>query len=303
MSVETKIVEANRMAFEVAILRPGPGEAKQQLALCLHGFPEHAHAWRHQLPMLAGLGYEVWAPNLRGYGNSSRPPDVADYAIEALLEDVAGLIDASGYREVTLIAHDWGGVIAWYFAMRKLRPLTKLVVLAAPHPAPAMRALRSAAQLRKSWYVFFFQLPGLPEWFLRRSDPGALIRDTALYPEHFRDEDLKVFRDNTRRPGAAAAMINYYRAMLRGGGARRQQKLGYPQIETPTLLVYGEEDLALGLETLRGTEEFVADLTLRTLPRVSHWIQQDVPEIANAMIQAFLEGRRVPELRWEAVLD
>ncbi len=302
MPVETTLVEANRLTFEVDRLHPDPETANGKLALCLHGFPEHAYSWRHQLPMLAELGYEVWAPNLRGYGNTSRPPAVSDYAIETLMDDVAGLIDASGIRDVTLIAHDWGGVIAWYFATRRLRPLERLVVLAAPHPVPAMRALRVPRQLRMSWYVFFFQLPWLPEWFLRRADPGDLMRDTALYPERFSDADCKVFRDNARRPGAATAMIHYYRALLRGGGARRQQKLGFPTIETPTLLLYGGDDMALGPDTVRGTEQVVADLTLRMLPRVSHWIQQDVPEVANGMIRAFLLGKRVPELRWKAKL-
>ncbi len=301
MPVDTTFIEANGLTFEVDRLRPDPETANGKLALCLHGFPEHAHAWRHQLPMLGELGYEVWAPNLRGYGKSSCPQAVADYAIEALMDDVAGLIDASGYDEVSLVAHDWGGVIAWYFATRRLRPLERLVVLAAPHPVPAMKALGLPRQLRKSWYVFFFQLPGLPEWLLRRGDPGELMRETALYPERFSDADCQVYRDNARRPGGARAMIHYYRALVRGG-AWRQRKLGFPVIEVPTLLLYGEDDMALGPETVRGTDELVADLTLRMLPRVSHWIQQDVPEVANGMIRAFLLGKRVPELRWKAKL-
>ena len=300
---ETKMIEANRVAFEVEILRPAPGEANHKLALCLHGFPEHAHAWRHQLPMLAELGYEVWAPNLRGYGNSSRPPAVADYAIEVLMDDVAGLIDAAGRDEVVLIAHDWGGVIAWYFAMRRLRPLAKLIILAAPHPVPALRALRQWQQLKRSWYVFFFQLPGVPEWFVRRSNAKSMIEATAANPQNFGEEDLAVFREQMRRPGAASAMIHYYRALVRGGGAWRQRRLGYPPIEIPTLLLFGEKDVALSLETVRGTEEVVTNLTLRTLPRVSHWIQQDVPEVTNTMIRAFLEDKTVPTLRWEAILE
>ncbi len=299
---ETRFVEANGLPFEVEIHRPPAGRANHKVALCLHGFPEHAHAWRHQLPMLADLGFEAWAPNLRGYGNSARPPAMRDYAIEALMGDVAGLIDATPFEDVVLIAHDWGGVIAWYFAMRRVRPLAKLVILAAPHPKPALRAMRHPRQIARSWYVFFFQLPGLPEWFLRRSDPAAMIRKHATFPERFSADDLAVFRDNARRPGAAAAMIHYYRALLWGGGALRQHRLGYPVIETPTLLLFGEEDVALTLETVRGTEEVVRNLTLRTLPRVSHWIQQDLPDETNAMIRAFLGEERVPELRWEARL-
>ena len=125
--IAIKWVEANGLTFEVA--EAGEGD---KLALCLHGFPEHSISWRHQLPMLADNGYTAWAPNLRGYGNSARPDSMAAYAIEDLMEDVAGLIDASGARETVLIAHDWGAVIAWYFAIRQIRPLEKLIICNVP---------------------------------------------------------------------------------------------------------------------------------------------------------------------------
>ena len=100
--------------IDVAYLEAGPADGP--LALCLHGFPEHAWSWRFQAPVLVDLGYEVWAPNLRGYGRSSRPGKIKDYHIDQLLADVAGLIDASGAKETVLIAHDWGAIIAWMFA-------------------------------------------------------------------------------------------------------------------------------------------------------------------------------------------
>src|SRR5262245_65936434 len=119
-SIRHEKVVANGLRFHV--LAAGEGD---RLALCLHGFPELAFSWRHQLPLLAELGWRVWAPDLRGYGESERPPRVADYAIESLLEDVAGLVDASGARQLMLVAHDWGGILAWYFAMRRVRPLSR----------------------------------------------------------------------------------------------------------------------------------------------------------------------------------
>ena len=302
MNTDVQMIETNGIVLEVERTRPAPGDANNKLALCLHGFPEHAHSWRHQVPLLSELGYEVWAPNLRGYGRSSRPPQVSDYAIETLVADVAGLIDAAGHEETVLIAHDWGGVIAWVFAMQKTRPLDRLIVLAAPHPTTFSSSLRHLSQLRRSWYVLFFQLPWLPEWVARHSDAGKLIRDSASFPERFSDEDLRPYREQARQPGAAEAMIHYYRALVRGGGMRRLRRLGTPMIETPTLLLYGEEDVALGLETIAGVETHVRDLTLRTLPRVSHWIQQDVPEVTNEMLRAYLEGRPVPALTWEARL-
>jgi epoxide hydrolase 4 len=296
--IRTRFVEANRLRFEVDECGSG-----SRLALCLHGFPEHSISWRHQLPMLADLGYLAWAPNLRGYGASSRPEGMEAYAIEHLLADVAGLIDASGSKETVLLAHDWGAVIAWYFAMRRLRPLEKLVICNVPHPAPAQRAMSGGlAQLKKSWYIFFFQLPWLPERLLGRDGArgvGEAIRRSAVNAERFPDELVEVYRRNAAQPGALTAMIHYYRALVRGGGARRQRQAGYPMIETPTLMVWGEEDVALTKETTYGTGEFVRDLTIRYLPRVSHWVQQEAPEFVNPMIEAFLLNEPVPQLRWE----
>jgi pimeloyl-ACP methyl ester carboxylesterase len=287
--VRSLFVEANGLRFHVA--ECGEGD---RLALCLHGFPENWFSWRHQLPLLARLGYRVWAPDLRGYGESDRPAGREAYAIEVLMDDVAGLIDASGCRSTLLVGHDWGGIVAWYFAMRKLRALERLVQMNVPHPEPARAALRSSwAQRRRSLYALFFQIPRVPEWLLGRNGAQAidrLFRDGVANPERFPPEVRAVFREAAARPGALRPMLDYYRALLRGGGARRQQALGSPVIETPTLLIWGEQDLALGREMLEGTERWVADLTLRTLPGVSHWVQQDAPEAVNGMLEAWLTG-------------
>lgn len=298
--IQTRTIYANGYEFEVDVCGDGA-----RLALCLHGFPEHSISWRHQLPMLADLGYTAWAPNLRGYGNSSRPDSMGAYAIEDLMEDVAGLIDASGCRETVLIAHDWGAVIAWYFAMRQIRPLQKLIICNVPHPGAMSSGGLSFEQLKRSWYIFFFQIPRLPEWMLGRDDAkaiGEMIRNSACNPELFPDELLEVYSDNAAQPGALTAMVNYYRALVRGGGARRQQQQGFPIIRIPTLMVWGEEDVALTKETTYGTEKFVENLTIRYLPRVSHWVQQDAPDAVNAMMRAFLNGEPVPELRWQPTL-
>jgi len=298
--IETNFVSANNLAFEVDQCGDG-----NRLALCLHGFPEHSFSWRYQLPMLADMGYKAWAPNLRGYGKSSRPPFVEDYSMPCLLADVAGLIDAAGCEETVLIAHDWGAVIAWQFAMQKVRPLSKLIICNVPHPGPMQKAMRNGfAQLKKSWYIFFFQLPWLPEFMLGRNNARGVaeaISNSCMLKEQFPDEVLEVYRRNAVQPGALTAMINYYRALLRGGHARAPEG-GYPAIETPTLMIWGEEDVALTKESTYGTDEFVKDITIRYLPRISHWVQQEAPDVTNAMIRAFLSGEPVPEMSWEAKL-
>lgn len=294
--IRTEFVEANHMIFEVDVCGEG-----NKLALCLHGFPEHSISWRFQMPMLAGLGYEVWAPNLRAYGNSAVPPFREDYSIEKLMADVAGLIDAAGFGEVVLIAHDWGAVIAWNFAIRQIRPLTRLIICNVPHPVPAGKAFtRSFAQLKKSWYIFFFQLPFLPEMMMRSgAGMGRLIKDSASHPENFPDDVVDIYSENGSRAKNLTGMINYYRALVRGGGGKRQRELGYPMIETRTLMLWGEDDMALTKETTFGTEEVVKDITIRYLPGISHWVQQDAPVNVNAMIHAFLIGDSVPEMKLE----
>jgi pimeloyl-ACP methyl ester carboxylesterase len=286
-------VAANGLDFHVA--EAGTGD---RLALCLHGFPECWYSWREQMPLLARLGYRVWAPDLRGYGDTTRPPDVRDYAIERLLDDVAGLIDAAAPRETLLVAHDWGGVIAWLFAMRQPRRLDRLVIMNLPHPACFERELRTWRQMRRSWYALLFQLPRLPEALLRARGYRAIgeaFRSSAIDKCRFPDAVLQVYRDNAARPGALTAMLNYYRAFASGGGGARQRALGYPRIDIPTLLLWGEEDVALCKEGTYGTEQYVSDLTLRYLPRVSHWVQQEAPETVNAMLEAWLTGQPVPE--------
>ena len=299
-AIRHEFVNANGLRFHVAAC--GAGE---RLALCLHGFPECWYSWRHQLPLLARLGYRAWAPDLRGYGDSDRPARREDYAIETLMADVAGLIDASGARSTILLAHDWGGIVAWYFAMRQLRPLERLVMMNLPHPAVMERAMRTWRQLARSWYVFFFQIPRLPEALFRAGNYRVIrdaFRNMAVDKSRFPEEVLQVYRDNAARPGALTAMLNYYRAFVRGGGGRRQQRLGYPVIDTPTLMIWGEHDTALGKETTYGTDAFVPHLTLRYLPNVSHWVQQEAPETVNAMLETWLTDRPVPEAPRSAAL-
>lgn len=283
-------VAANGQQFHVATAGTG-----SRLALCLHGFPESSFSWRYQLPLLAAAGYLVWAPDLRGYGGTSKPPGVDAYSIENLIEDVAALIEASGCTEVLLLGHDWGAIIAWYYAMFGRHPLARLIIMNVPHPAVAQRAMRSFKQLRKSWYIFFFQLPWLPEQYLSRHDYaaiGAAFRGMAVDKSRFPREVLEEYQRSAAQPGALTAMLNYYRALLRG--LRRTTQRGTRRIHIPVLMLWGEEDSALGKELSYGTEAHVYKLTLRYLPKVSHWVQQEAPETVNGMISAWLRGEAVP---------
>jgi len=290
--IRFEFVPANGQTFEIAMCGEG-----DNLALCLHGFPEHALSWRDQMPVLARVGYRVWAPNQRGYGKSSRPTKVSDYAIDHLMSDVAGLIDASGAKRTVLIGHDWGAVVAWAFATRQVRPLDALIIMNVPHPMCYFNRLFRSAQFWKSWYIFFFQLPWLPEWLLTRRKSRAvsgMVLRTSTNREQFPRDLLDVFQQNAQSPGAVTAMLNWYRAAFRRG-AMRQRRRGFPQIHTRTLMIWGEEDAALDKSTTYGTDRYVTDLTLRYLPGVSHWVQQDATEAVNEMMACFLTGKPVPE--------
>ncbi|MBY0304218.1 MAG: alpha/beta fold hydrolase [Sphingomonas sp.] len=276
--------QAGDLSFELA--EAGSGD---RLALCLHGFPELHYSWRFQIPLLVERGWRVWAPNLRGYGGTDRPEGVDAYHIDRLLGDVAALIDASGAREVLLIAHDWGAIIAWQFAIRKIRPLVGLVIMNVPHPMPFKRELRKWAQLRASWYVFFFQLPGLPEWAFGRNRARIIRRafvGMAVDKSRFPKEVTDIYADAAMRPGALTAMINYYRAAFRSVSG---MTAGTGKVDVPTLMIWGEEDTALTIGCVNGTGDYVADFRLERLPGVSHWVQQEAPEKVNAILAGWLD--------------
>ena len=280
-------VLANGLAFEV--LEAGAGD---RLALCLHGFPEHAEMWRHHTETLVGLGYRVWAPNQRGYGKSSKPGGVAPYHIDHLVADVAALIDASGAREVSIVAHDWGAAVAWFLAMRKTRPLEKLVIINVPHPAVFANVLRSSWRQRmRSYYVALFQLPWLPERLLSRESGERLVRlivNTSKNPSGFTEAELAAYRAQAADRNTLRAMIAWYRSAVRSNLFLNLLKSNVPIIETPTLLLWGEDDHALGKETTYGTDVYVRDLQTVYLADCSHWVSADAPERANAELQRFL---------------
>jgi pimeloyl-ACP methyl ester carboxylesterase len=288
--IRYETVAANGLSFNVATCGEG-----DRLALCLHGFPESSFSWRYQLPLFAKLGYRAWAPDLRGYGKTSRPVGVAEYTMDKLMADVAGLIDASGAGEVLLVGHDWGGGIAWSFAMSGHPLLERLIVMNCPHLVCFEKGMRTWRQLRKSWYMFFFQIPWLPERLLGAREAkaiGAAFYDMAIDKSRFPESVTRVFRDNAREPGALTAMLSYYRALFRGF---RMSLPRVAEITVPTLLLWGEADISLGKELTFDTGLYVTDLTLRYLPHVSHWVQQEAPETVNRLVEAWLGDEPVPE--------
>ena len=286
--IRTRQIRANGLTFTLD--EAGEGD---DVALFLHGFPESRRSWRRQLPFMADLGWRAVAVDMRGYGQSDRPSGKAAYTLDKLTADVGALFDVLGARRRLLVGHDWGAVVAWAAAIEQVRPLDGLIIMNVPHPAVFARHLRrTPSQLLKSWYVFFFQLPGLPE--LMTTTNGARVVERAFTqgvadPSIFSPEDLKVYRDNALTPGAMTAMINYYRANAAylGGADRTMTR----RIETPTLMIWGEKDAFLDVGLTEGYGPYVSDFTLHRLPGVSHWVQQEAAADVNRLMAAWLGDR------------
>lgn len=263
------------------------------LVVFLHGFPEFWWSWRHQLRALAAAGYRVMAPDLRGYHLSDKPRGVSSYKVESLAADVAGLIRASGAPDAVVVGHDWGAMVAWTFAERHADLLRRLVIMNVPHPRAMLRGLLRPEQLKKSWYMFFFQLPFLPELMLTRDDAGEVVkqlRGASVDRSHFSEAELKPFRDAIQRPGAASAMVGWYRAAIRDGLRHPLTAPRYPSITVDTLLIWGMDDVALEYDVLvPGTERYVRHLDIKTLEGCGHFVQSERPDDVNRLLIDFLK--------------
>jgi pimeloyl-ACP methyl ester carboxylesterase len=257
------------------------------LLILLHGFPEFWYSWRYQIPVLAKQ-YTVVAPDLRGYNDTDKPR--TGYTLAILLLDIVGLIKGLGYEEAIIVGHDWGGVLAWQFALRYPQMTHRLICLNAPPPWTFARELRTFKQLRKSWYVFFFQIPWLPEYILGLNHAEAIgqaLYSSAVQKSAFPLEVLMRYRLAMSKPGALTAALNYYRNIFRqplsmSGGAAT--------VSAPTLLIWGEQDIALDVAMTYGLEAWVPNIRIERIPDSGHWVQQEKPELVNQLITEFLQS-------------
>ncbi|MBI3950063.1 MAG: alpha/beta hydrolase [Acidobacteria bacterium] len=258
------------------------------LVVLLHGFPEFWYSWRHQIPVLAER-FRVVAPDMRGYNETDKPEGVEQYQLLLLIGDIAGLIEALGEKRAVVVGHDWGGGVAWAVAMHRPDVVERLIVLNAPHLAIFQQhILKNPRQSARSWYMFFFQLPAVPEKLLSLNNYAFIRR---AFEGVLQDAEIDKYVEAISKPGALTGGINYYRANVSQEfilGALGQPT-AFPQIKAPTLLVWGEDDAYLGLELTEGVEVYIdAPYTLRRIPGCSHWVQQQKPELVNQYILEFL---------------
>jgi len=256
--------------------------------MLLHGFPEFWYGWRYQIPALAAAGCRVIVPDQRGYNLSDKPPRVADYRLDHLAADVVALMDALQCERVSLVGHDWGGAVAWHVASVYRARIARLAVLNCPHPAVLVRHLRrNPRQMLRSWYFLYFQLPWLPEAGMRLGKWAPLRRAMRSMSTAgaFKDEDFEQYQRAWSQPGALRAMVNWYRAMMRTW--RTPELPG--RIEVPTLLIWGEQDTALGKELAGDSIARCDDGQLELLPQAGHFVQHDAAEEVNRLLVDFLK--------------
>ncbi|MBX2998507.1 MAG: alpha/beta hydrolase [Caldilineaceae bacterium] len=267
------------------VVQAGPEDGP--LVILLHGFPEFWYGWRRQIPALAEAGYWVWAPDQRGYNLSDKPAEIPAYNLDELTRDIVGLIDAAGREKAFVIGHDWGAAVAWWLAIHYPERVEKLGILNVPHPSVMAKTLRSQPrQLLKSWYIFFFQIPRLPEFLISRGQwQGAKqIMRRSSRPGSFSDEDLEMYREAWSQPQAFTSMINWYRAAV-----RNSQKMGRSRrVSIPTLMLWGVNDVALDRSMAQPSIDFCDEGRLVFFEQATHWVQHDEADKVTKFLLDFL---------------
>lgn len=282
--IERRDVVVNGVRLHVVQAGPVDGP----IVILLHGFPEFWFGWRHQIRPLIEAGYRVWVPDQRGYNRSEKPAGVEAYAYEHLVADVVGLIDATGRDRVALVGHDWGAGVAWWTAEMHPDRVERLVAINHPYRIVMNEFYRhDRRQLLRGWYVFFFQVPALPELLFGASNGWLLARGVRATgrPDAFPEEDMRRYRLAWSRPNALTSMLNLYRAALR-----------YPPtppdrsgVEPPTLVIWGENDVFFLEEMAHESMDYCDDGRLVVVDGATHWVHHEEPDRVNELVLEFLE--------------
>lgn len=272
--------------------RAGQGK----LILFVHGFPEFWYAWKDLLPEF-GRDHLAVAPDMRGYNLSSKPTDVTDYAVPHLVDDLRALARSLGHEKFILVAHDWGGGVAWSLGIHHPECLKKLVIINAPHPALFERELnRNPAQQAASQYMLLFRSPKA-EATLSANNYAFLVDAVltrGLKKGHFTEDDRQTYLTAWSQPGALTGSLNWYRAAGIGPPTSSDKahsfepSAGPSKVSVPTLVIWGEKDQALVKENLDGLDQHVPDLTVRRIADGTHWVIHEQPALVAAHIREFI---------------
>jgi epoxide hydrolase 4 len=271
---------------ELRAIAAGPQEGP--VVVLLHGFPEFWYGWHRQIELLAAAGFRVVVPDQRGYNLSSKPSSVASYALTELVSDVIAIADQLGQQRIFLAGHDWGAAVAWSTALLHPQRIAKLAILNVPHPSVMRKFLNTRLrQFLRSWYIFFFQLPVLPEAvfsaFNFRVGAGSLLRSSR--PGTFSEDDLAQYRAAWSQPGALTSMINWYRALF-----RHRTKFEDRTVHVPTRILWGERDAFLLSEMAQESLRYCTDAELFTFADATHWLQHEEPARVSQLLIDFFRG-------------
>ncbi len=267
------------------VVQAGPRDGK--LVILLHGFPEYWGIWRSQIDFLAQQGYCVWAPDQRGYATSDKPHAIADYTLDELARDIVGLIDAAGRDKAVVIAHDWGGLVAWWLGMKHASRLERLAMFNAPHPKVFLDQFKNNPNVKQAAdYVNFFQWRWLPEIVLSLFNyymPSKTMQDAALLGT-FTDDVLAEYKRQWKQQGAFHAMLNWYRALFKTPSPNPASF----RVSVPTLLVWGERDQWMITDMAKPSIDLCDQGQLQIWENGTHWIVQETPELVNKALAKFL---------------
>jgi pimeloyl-ACP methyl ester carboxylesterase len=273
---------------DVGLHAVAAGPEDGSVVVLLHGFPEFWYGWDRQIEPLAAAGFRVIVPDQRGYNLSSKPAGVAAYGLTELVSDVIAIADQLGQEKILLAGHDWGAAVAWSAALLHPQRVAKLAVLNVPHPSVMRKFLSTRPrQILRSWYMFFFQLPWLPEAifsaFHFRVGSRSLLRSSR--PGTFTTEDLAQYRSAWSQPGALTAMINWYRALFR-------TRATFPDktVRVPTRILWGERDDFLLTEMAHESLRYCTSAELFTFANASHWLQHEEHARISELLIDFFRG-------------
>ena len=259
------------------------------LVILLHGFPENCYAWSGQIPPLVKAGFRVVAPDLRGYHASDKPKGIHAYRLDQLASDVEALILALGEDSAYVVGHDWGGVIAWMVAMMFPERVRKLIIINAPHPTRYLQMLWRTTQLLRSWYVFFFLCPYLPERIIKMNRCQRvrhLFMNDPIKSDVYSSDQIDLFILGLSLPKALTSGLNYYRAGILYGFKILSTRSR--PIHVPTLIIWGEKDRYLDIRLIDQLEPLLTSLTIQRFPDASHWVIAEYPERVSRAIIGFL---------------
>ena len=283
--LESRVFRINGIVLHAVLAGPARGKP----LVFLHGFPESWFAWRLQIDHFVSSGYRVIIPDQRGYNLSDKPAGIANYSIDLLARDVVGILDTVADSSAFVVGHDWGAAVTWYLAARYPERVSRAAMLSVPHPRIFIKNLIiSPAQLRKSWYLLFFQVPWLPECMLRRRDWALLVRAlrNTSPPGVFSDPDLEQYKKSWAKKGALTAMLNWYRAAL-----LRPSKFALDseasRVKLPALLILGKKDQFVGEAMARESLRYCDDGHLEMIETATHWVQHEEPARLNHLLSQF----------------